>query len=582
LKPQLIQSDQEDLPERPTFFARLQAAIALTFWAMLGAVLRLIHLDSKPPWTDEFATLLYSRGDDYSSIPINEVMTAETLLAPLKGYPVHGVGEAANLLINQDNHPPLYFMGVNLWQRLFPLDEGGYISIYAVRSLSVIFGVLGIVGIYWVAKQAFGSEITAQLSAALLAMSPFGIYLAQEARHYTLIICWAIAAFGFCFYAIQLLIEKRRMSYRFVVGWIVFNCVGLLIHYFFLLTMVGQAIALLWLIRKNDLRVTKSQWLRLGLVGLGVGILGLIWLTQVLPDSYGSTMTDWIRLDYKDWSDWISPLFRLAIALITMVILLPIQTPFVPTILVAGILMIVVSIRLLRLWCQGINFQIKKLHIQPNIFFLTRFMMVVSGLFALVIYGFGIDISRGARYSFVYFPAVILLLAAGLSPFWQQENVKFFSIQKLFKISPKAGSQAIALILTISLCSSLTVVNNWGYKKPYAPDKLLGNIQQNPQPALILTPYKSTVQIGEMMAIAWEKYRQSSSKTLLFAFIPIRDMPDLYEQDIGAILGTMNSKNIQLWTTNFFETLTINGCEFSRRNSERGYYSEIYQCASNS
>lgn len=578
MKPQPIQSDQEDLPKDPTFFTRSQAAIALTFWTMLGTILRLLHLDSKPPWTDEFATLLYSRGDDYSSIPINEVVTAEALLAPLKGYPVHGVGEVANLLIRQNNHPPLYFMGVNLWQRFFPLDESGYISIYSVRSLSVIFGVLGIIGIYWVAKQAFRSEITAQLSAALLAMSPFGIYLAQEARHYTLIICWAIASFSFCFYVIQQLTEKRRLSYRFVLGWIGFNCVGLLIHYFFLLTLLGQAIALLWLIRKSDLQVTKSQWLRLGLIGIGTSILGLIWLTQVLPDSYGSTMTDWIHLDYRDPIDWVSPLFRLAIALMTMVILLPIQTSFVPTILVAGILMIVVSIRLIKLWWQGINLQAKYPSIQPSIFFLSRFVVVVGGLFVLTIYGFGIDISRGARYSFVYFPAVILLLAAGLNPFWQKENVNFFGIQKLFKIFPKSGSQAIALILTISLCSSLTVVNDLGYKKPYAPDKLLANIQQNPQPAIILTPYKSTVQIGEMMAIAWEKYRQHNAQSLSFAFIPVREKTELYEQDIETLFATMSSENIQLWAINFFETLTIKGCEFSYRNSERGYYSEIHQC----
>ncbi|NJN73916.1 MAG: glycosyltransferase [Limnothrix sp. RL_2_0] len=444
MKLKLIQSDSADPGNNLTFFSgltRFRAAIALTFWTILGAVLRLIHLDSKPPWTDEFATLLYSRGDDYSGIPINEVVTAEALLEPLKGYPVHGVWEAANLLINQDNHPPLYFMGVNLWQRFFPLDEGGYISIYSVRLLSVIFGVLGIFGIYWVAKQVFRSEVTAQLSAALLAMSPFGIYLAQEARHYTLIICWAIASFRFCFYAIQLLMEKRRLSYRFVLGWIVFNCVGLLIHYFFLLTLLGQAIALLWLIRKSDLLVTKSQWLRLGLVGLGMSIFGLVWLTQVLPDSYGSTMTDWIRFDYQDWSDWISPVFQWAIALITMVILLPLQVPFIPTILVAGSLMIVMSIRLIKLWWRGINLQTKHLDMQPNIFFLSRFVVAIGGLFALVTYGFGIDITRGARYSFVYFSAVVLLLAAGLSPFWQQENVNFFGIQKLFKIFPKSGSQ---------------------------------------------------------------------------------------------------------------------------------------------
>ncbi|MGB2926017.1 MAG: glycosyltransferase family 39 protein [Limnothrix sp.] len=558
-------------------------AVALTLlWGLVGTILRVIKLGKKPPWTDEFATILYSRGDDYSSIPIGEILTADSLLAPLKGDPVNGLGQVAELLISQNNHPPLYFMGMNVWQRFLPLDEGGYVSIFGVRSPSVIFGILGIFGIYWVAKWAFSSEIIAQLAAALMAVSPFAVYLSQEARHYSLIILWAIASFFFCFYAIQLLIKKRQLSYRFVISWLVFNCVGLLIHYFFLLTIMGQAIALIWLVRQHQYSRPNTHWFRFGLVVLGLGIFGLVWKLQVLPDSYGSTMTDWIRLDRTDWFDWIRPSFQLVNILITMIILLPIQADSLPIAIISSLIMVVVAIRLVIFWRRGIKIQIQNLSYQPYIFFLSRFVFSVWGLFMVLTFGFGIDITREARYSFTYFPAVILLLALGLSAFWQQENVTFFGFQKLFRPFSKSGSQAIALILTISLLGSIVVVQNWAYQKPYDPEAVLARIQQNPQPALILTPYKSTVQIGEMMAIAWEKYRQSSPQPLSFAFIPTRDQPKLYEQNIEALLSKRNlnnSETIQLWTINFFEKLTIKGCKLSGKNSEKGYYSDVYYCA---
>lgn len=147
----------------------------LWFWVILGGIIRLTNLGAKPPWTDEFATLLYSRAENYNQLPYDEILTGKELLAPLLGYPDQGVTEAAHFLIHYDNHPPLYFMVVNLWQRLFPLEMGGYISIDGVRLLSVLLSLLGIGALYGLAKWLFQSEKIAQLTAALMAFSPFDI-----------------------------------------------------------------------------------------------------------------------------------------------------------------------------------------------------------------------------------------------------------------------------------------------------------------------------------------------------------------------------------------------------------------------
>lgn len=138
-------------------------SLLLLLWLCLGGLLRLYGLSRKPPWTDEFATVLYGRGDDYGAIAINKILSAADLLAPLKGYPVHGLQRVSELLIQQNNHPPLYFFLVNCWQRLFPLDEAGYISINAVRLLSVVLGIISIFLMYWMAKKRFSQKLLPKL-----------------------------------------------------------------------------------------------------------------------------------------------------------------------------------------------------------------------------------------------------------------------------------------------------------------------------------------------------------------------------------------------------------------------------------
>ena len=49
---------------------------------------------------------------------------------------------------------------------------------------------------------------------------------------------------------------------------------------------------------------------------------------------------------------------------------------------------------------------------------LGGFVGAAIALFLLITYGMGTDLTRGARYNFVYFPAVIILVGASLTPYW--------------------------------------------------------------------------------------------------------------------------------------------------------------------
>lgn len=78
-----------------------------------------------------------------------------------------------------ETNPPLYHLLLYLWVRL----TGS--SVFALRFLSLILGVLTVSLVYQLARLIFG-ELVGLLAALLCAISPFLIYYSQEARMYAL------------------------------------------------------------------------------------------------------------------------------------------------------------------------------------------------------------------------------------------------------------------------------------------------------------------------------------------------------------------------------------------------------------
>jgi len=66
--------------------------------------------------------------------------------------------------------------------KLFP-TEGGLVTLWAARSLLFLRLRFQLFGMGWLVSLS-----ASQIAAAMMAVSPYGIYLAQEARHYTLAI----------------------------------------------------------------------------------------------------------------------------------------------------------------------------------------------------------------------------------------------------------------------------------------------------------------------------------------------------------------------------------------------------------
>jgi uncharacterized membrane protein len=218
--------------------------LLLLLWVAVGAGLRLMRLTAKAPWTDEFSTIVFGLGHTFTTVPLDQALSIDVLLQPIQPDPTTGIGDVIHHLLNNSNHPPLYFVLAHLWMGLFPPDDG-LVSMWAARSLPALFGILSIPAMFGLGYLAFRSRLVGQMAAAIMAVSPFGIFLAQEARHYTLAILFVIASIGCFIVAVQSIHHRTPLPTKVGLTWVVINTLGVATHYFFTLTLGAEALALL-------------------------------------------------------------------------------------------------------------------------------------------------------------------------------------------------------------------------------------------------------------------------------------------------------------------------------------------------
>jgi Predicted membrane protein len=89
--------------------------------------------------------------------------------------------------------PPLYFLALNRWMTAFGMSD------FAIRSLSALFSLLSVAVVFFGTRKLF-SDKTALFAAGIMAIAPYDIYYAQEARMYSLVTLTAsISCFTFYF-----------------------------------------------------------------------------------------------------------------------------------------------------------------------------------------------------------------------------------------------------------------------------------------------------------------------------------------------------------------------------------------------
>ncbi|MCU0566074.1 MAG: hypothetical protein MUF49_05710 [Oculatellaceae cyanobacterium Prado106] len=585
------------LADHPQFHLLL-----LLLWAVIGLALRLINLASKPLWTDEFATIVFSLGNSFLSIPLDQVLTADQLLQPLQPDSTVGMREVVSHLLNESNHPPLYFLLTHVWLKLFPgLD--GMVLVWAVRSLPAILGAMSIPAIYGLSWLAFRSRLIAHITAAFMAVSPFGIYLAQEARHYTLPILWIIASLACLIMAARSIRDRTVLPIPICIAWVVVNALGLATHFFFAFTLMAEAmvIAAIGLVqswRERGMWYPSAHWWRIWAVAAATGASGLVWI-PFIQDIQDSELTRWIFRDIWAGLEWLTPIAQAIAGWITMLYLLPIQADS-PLLMVGSamalLLFVFWTIPKLYWGLSVINLGYEE---RTSAWVFEGFVAGSIGLFLGVTYLLNADLTSAFRYNFVYFPGVVILIGVGLSSGWNiasriAEAPADRVPPSLLGVLRTGGRKTIILIILLSLLGALTVVTNQGYQKIHRPEVVAETIQrQSKGTVLVAIAHRTHGQTGRLMGIAWdlqhptaENPKINSSLNPLYLLAHHSQQPRSVTASLRKALNTLPAP-LDLWLINFQDVptkplesvLQNNRCTAQdRTQSVDGYRYRRYTC----
>ncbi|NEU83776.1 glycosyltransferase [Nostoc sp. UIC10630] len=550
-------------------------------WLLIGISLRLTNLTTKSPWTDEFSTLVFSLGNNFLSVPLDQAIAPDILLQPLQPNPAASIGDVVHNLATQDSHPPLYFVLAYLWMKLFP-SEGGLVSLFAARSLPAIFGAVSIPCFYVLGKVAFRSRLVGQLAAATIAVSPYPVFLAQEARHYTLAILWVIGSLTCLVIATRHIQNRTPLPIWVALSWVAINALGIATHYFFTFTLYTEAVVLIslaWLQLQTSTKFSllfSSPWRRIYAVAVGTLAAGLIWIPILLENKNRGILTEWIR-GSRVGLDWLSPIFQALGTLIAMISLLPVESSQLLVVIPSGIVMLAFFIWAVPILLRGIKIQLQ--HPENRIMIQVFIGIAVSAiaLFLIFTYFLGIDLTRGARYNFVYYPAIVVLLGASLAVCWHPPK----EIKSIGKWGIN-GKKAVMLIWLMGFFSAVTVICNLGYQKYYRPDLFVQLIQQiSPVPVLIATTHKSYIHTGEMMGVARELKLANSPQNSLFLLAHQYQDPNTSTIALENTLKTL-PRPFDLWSVNFHAPVAeaVKTCVADTKSlpSVDGYEYELYHC----
>ncbi|HEY9617299.1 MAG TPA: glycosyltransferase family 39 protein [Microcoleaceae cyanobacterium] len=482
---------------------------------LLGLALRFWNLDAKPIWLDEVMTALFSLGRSYDDVPLESAFSLTQLDQLFTLRPQTTCAQIAATISAQSVHPPLFFCWLHDW--LTWIDALPTAWIWKLRAFPALIGVMAIAAMYALNATLFFPR-AGLMAAAVMAVSPFAVYLSQEARHYTLPMLLVILAL-LGLYQLLLDLQQHRIRPRLWLGWIAVNSLGFYVHYFFLLAVIAQAGTLIlyglgqlqvqpkfllghkdrlpiakrpitrsWFIGLPQFTpqvspLTQYQWTAIALATVGIGLTYLPWLPTLLQH-IDRPETHWINFS-ESLTERLVSLAQLPLSWIPMTITLPVERQPLGIAIVTSAIMV-----LFALWFAGYVFtQLKRLCQLPETCLATWMLLGFTSLvlleFVTLTMVFGKDLTQVPRYHFIYFPAVCALVGACLSG------------------ATRSDRAMVVTILLVGVLSSSLVVTNLTFQKPYSPDLVAENMSLDPaQPRLISVGYRNYQDIALGLSFA--------------------------------------------------------------------------------
>lgn len=512
--------------------------LALLGIIILGTALRFWHLDLKPLWMDEVITTLFSLGKNYNDIPLDLVFPLNYLESIFTLKPGVTCSQIAYTVATQSTHPPLFFCLMYQWLNFFHVDSLHSLS-WKLRALPALAGVVTIAAIYFLNRIGF-SPAAGLAGAAIMAVSPFAVYLSQEARHYTLpMLLITLALLGFI--QIQQHLSRQEQPSHFLwFFWIVINSISFYVHYFSIIALCAQIIFFISNkeqgrlntkpARNNDKKIIRmnavdrnrkpekkppisilstssypafslSPSLPLLLLPFAFLIPGIMTLIGYSRQSE----TDWLKLVNP-----MAPLYQTLAGWVVFYIALPVEKQPLWVQIPAAILMILfVGWLGWNLWLN-----VKQIGSCSQTKMVTKmlldFIIVVLIFFFIIVYIFDKDITLAPRYNYVYFPALCALLGATCIR------------DRKIKLEEGKFTYSFFVILLVGILSSVFVTSNFAFQKPYHPHKAVKDMSINSAiPLLVAVGYNNfqDVALGLSFALELPKVSPHSTPDVYLAFL---------------------------------------------------------------
>lgn len=163
-----------------------------------------------------------------------------------------------------DVHPPLYYWLLKIWTSIFGMSELG------IRSMSLFFAIIALVGVFVLVRKLFKSPGWALLATTAAALSPMLVRFSHEARMYTLVLAIVVWAT----YVLVRALETNTKKWWGLYG--LFLALGMLTHYFVALAWLAH-----WAWRYREYRAKRlpafwtKQWFWAHALAVGVFVAWL-------------------------------------------------------------------------------------------------------------------------------------------------------------------------------------------------------------------------------------------------------------------------------------------------------------------
>ena len=235
-----------------------------------------------------------------------------------------------------DIHPPGYYLALHYWRALLGHSEAALRGLSAVCSLALV-GFTFLLG-----RRLFEDQAVSLAAAGLVALNPFQVYYAQEARMYAMLALWAMAS-TWALVAWLPVGGRERGGRRWpLVVYVLTVAAGLYTHYAFPFVWVAQNVGVgLWALLASRSPGEEGRRRAPGRRLLTWAVAQAAVVVLYLP---------WLPIAWHQVTSWSSPgeSFELVDALLDIWRLLSFGRT-VPTALVSGGLIAVGSLTVLSL-----------------------------------------------------------------------------------------------------------------------------------------------------------------------------------------------------------------------------------------